>query len=110
MTMTTNKPPSHLSKPAQHWWQSLNETYALDDDAAQLLLITCLEAYDRVKECQAIIKRDGLLIVGAGGQPKNHPLLTVERDSRSQMLLALKQLNLDLEPLNDMVGRPPGMH
>jgi hypothetical protein len=39
---------------------------------------------------------------------KPHPLLAAERDARSQFLQGLKSLNLDLEPLRDRPGRPPG--
>ena len=55
-----------------------------------------------------MIKREGQSTRDRFGQPKAHPLLTVERDSRSGMLAALKAMNLDMEPLNDRPGRPGG--
>ena len=46
---------------------------------------------------------------GSKRQPRAHPLLAVERDSRAQMLAAMKALNLDLEPPRDGPGRPGGV-
>jgi len=42
------------------------------------------------------------------GQLKINPLCAVERDARAQFMAAMKALNLDLEPLRDKPGRPPG--
>jgi hypothetical protein len=61
-----------------------------------------------MREAQDAIKRDGATVMDRFKQPKAHPLLTVERDSRSAMLHALKALNLDLEPLKGAPGRPGG--
>lgn len=74
-----------------------------------MLLQTGLEAFDRMRECQATIKSDGPMIKDRFEQPKAHPLLPVERDARAQMLAALKAINLDLEPLRDGPGRPSGV-
>lgn len=83
--------------------------YGIDDDAGLLLLQTALEAFDRMRQCQKAIRKDGAQVKDRFDQLKPHPLLNVERDSRSQMLAALKQLNLDLEPLRDGPGRPTGL-
>ena len=97
-------PPDHLSAEAQHWWRRLVAEYELQDDAANLLLQTALEAFDRMRGCQAAIEQEGATLRDRFNQVKSHPLLSVERDSRAQMLAALKALNLDLEPLRDASG------
>lgn len=102
------KPPKTLSTEASSWWKKLIEDYAINDEAGFLLLQTGLEAFDRMRGAQEVIRREGLQVKDRFDQAKAHPLLTVERDSRAQMLMALKALNLDLEPLNDKPGRPGG--
>jgi P27 family predicted phage terminase small subunit len=102
------KPPSHLSDDAQLWWKKLTTDFDLDDPAALLLLQTALEAFDRMKQAKARIDQDGAAIADRFGQIKPHPLLTAERDSRAQMLMALKNLHLDIEPLRSGLGRPGG--
>ena len=90
--------PKHLSKPAKTWWRKIQAEYSITDQAGHLLLQTALEAFDRMKEAQERIATDGLMVKDRFEQDKQHPLLTVERDSRSQMLLALKALQLDVDP------------
>jgi P27 family predicted phage terminase small subunit len=100
--------PSHLSKEAKRWWRELQDEYQISDAAGLLLLQTACEAHDRMKAAAATIEREGQTVKDRFDQDKPHPLLTVERDARSAMLAALKQLNLDLEPLRDSPGRPGG--
>lgn len=101
--------PDHLTDDAKDWWNRLQDEYAIDDRAGLLLLQTAMEAFDRMRDAQAAIAQDGLTVPDRFGQLKNHPATTVERDARSQLLTALKALNLDLEPLRDGPGRPPEM-
>ena len=54
------------------------------------------------------IEQYGIVVPGTGGSVKANPACAVERDARAQFLGALKQLNLDLEPLHDGPGRPAG--
>jgi P27 family predicted phage terminase small subunit len=103
------KPPKTLSAESRAWWRRLVAEYAIVDDAGFLLLQTALESFDRMRRCQLAIDRDGELVRDRFEQPKPHPLLAAERDSRAQMLAALKAMNLDLEPLRPRPGRPPGM-
>jgi len=84
------------------------DEYQLDDQAGLLLLQTALEAFDRMREAQKIITEEGAGIKDRFDQVKAHPQLTIERDCRSQMIQALKALNLDVEPLRDAPGRPGG--
>lgn len=103
-----SKPPKRLSREAQDWWRRLQEEYGIEDEAGRLLLMTAMESFDRMRLAQNAVKRTGATCRDRFGQLKAHPLLTVERDARAQMLAALKALNLDLEPLRDGPGRPPG--
>ena len=106
-----NKPkkaPKHLTKEGQSPWNKLLNEYSINDEAGLLILTTAMEAFDRMRESQAIIKTEGMQVADRFGQMKAHPLTVTERDSRSAMMQALKQLNLDLEPLNARPGRPSG--
>ncbi len=106
--MVIPKPPQHLSSEAKGWWTKFQDEYSVDDEAGLLLMQTALEAFDRMKDAQQIVAKDGLMVKDRFDQLKAHPLLTTERDSRAQMMAALKSLNFDLEPLRDAPGRPGG--
>jgi P27 family predicted phage terminase small subunit len=101
-------PPKNLSREATKLWRKLQEEYGITDEAGLLILRTGLEAFDRMRQAQEILSNQGMTTTDRFGQPKAHPMTTVERDSRAAMLAALKQLNLDIEPLKDGPGRPPG--
>ncbi len=106
----TTIPKSHktLSPEAADWWSKIIDEFSIDDVAGLLLLQTALEAFDRMRQAQEIIKTDGAAIKDRFDQIKSHPQLTVERDSRAAMIQALKALNLDIEPLHAKPGRPGG--
>jgi P27 family predicted phage terminase small subunit len=104
--LNKSQAPRHLSPAARRWWRAIIDEYSIDDKAGLLLLQTALEAFDRMKAAGERINADGEAVEDRFGQIKPHPLLPAERDARSQMLAALKQLNLDLEPLRDGPGRP----
>ena len=100
--------PKRLSAEARAWWRGLVAEFEITDTAGRLILQTGCEAFDRMRGAQKAIETDGVTITDRWGQTKPHPLLPVERDARAQMLATLKQLNLDIEPLRDRVGRPGG--
>jgi P27 family predicted phage terminase small subunit len=102
--------PGHLGAEARAWWNRIQAEYGIEDQAGKLLLQVALEAFDRMRQCQEAIRAEGIIARGSKRQPRAHPLLAVERDARGQMLAALKQLNLDIEPLRDGPGRPPGTY
>lgn len=92
------KPPSHLSPEAKIIWEKIIAKWALDD-GGQVILGAALESFDRMREAQRTIKKDGLTFTDRFGQIKSHPLLLIERDSRNSMARLFRQLSIDLEPL-----------
>jgi P27 family predicted phage terminase small subunit len=100
--------PKRLSAEASRSWQKIVDEYHIVDDTGLIILTTAFEAFDRMRVAQDQIKREGMTSTDRFGQTKAHQLLTVERDARAQFLAALKQLNLDIEPLADRPGRPDG--
>jgi phage terminase small subunit len=100
--------PTGLSDAASTWWQSLHAEYSICDPGGLLLLEAAMRAFDRAEEARALIDAEGLTVKDRFGQAKPHPSLVAERDARSQLLQALKALNLDVEPLADRPGRPAG--
>ncbi|HVW69190.1 MAG TPA: P27 family phage terminase small subunit [Steroidobacteraceae bacterium] len=87
---------------------SIREEYDIKDPGGLLILASAVEAFDRMRQAQRRLKREGLTVKDRFGQAKAHPAAVIERDSRAAMLAALKQLNLDLEPLEGRPGRPNG--
>jgi P27 family predicted phage terminase small subunit len=101
------KPPARLSREAKRWWQALVGDYEFDEPGL-LLLESALESFDRMRQAQAVIAAEGIVVKDRFGQPKQHPATIVERDAKMAMVRQLKALNLDLEPLHDRPGRPSG--
>jgi P27 family predicted phage terminase small subunit len=104
---TEHRPPKGLSRAAQKWWARLQEDFSIVDPGGIAILTAAAEAFERTREAEAVIKAEGLTVLDRFEQSKPHPCVSIARDSRAQMLAALKQLRLDIEPLRD-VGRPPG--
>ena len=102
------KAPKALSAEARRRWRELVAEYDIRDSAGLQILQTAMEAFDRMRAAQAQIAKDGQMHADRFGQVKAHPLLPIERDSRAAMLMALKALNFDIEPLRGKVGRPGG--
>jgi phage terminase small subunit len=76
----------------------LNEEFVIADTAGRLLLETAAFAYDRMTNARKQIEKEGMLVKDRRGGDIQHPLLRIERDARSSLLLALKHLKLDIEP------------
>jgi P27 family predicted phage terminase small subunit len=103
-----NTPPRGLNKEARQLWRRIIDEYQIDDGAGLAILRTACETLTVMREAEKTVKTDGLTVRDKFKQVKGHPLLPMIRDSRAQYLAALKQLNLDLEPLRDRPGRPGG--
>jgi hypothetical protein len=102
----TKKPPT--ADEAAELLSKIEKDYRIDDPAGILILGQGREALGRLREAQAILSIEGCVIRDRFNQPKQHPATLIERDSRSALLQAIASLHLDLEPLRDAAGRPPG--
>jgi P27 family predicted phage terminase small subunit len=100
--------PKHLSTEARKIWREILSEYDIQDAAGLRILRVSLESFDRAQAARKAIDKEGMTVFDKFGQLKCHPLLPIERDSRAAFLAGLKNLNLDLEPLHNAPGRPPG--
>jgi len=89
-------PPAHLSEDMRDWWQQIGSTYVLESHHWKVLQ-TCCESWD-LQGARQVLAEEGLTIETGTGSRKAHPCIAVERDARAQFLVALRQLDLDLEP------------
>jgi P27 family predicted phage terminase small subunit len=89
--------PKHLSLPARRLFDGIHKLYELEahDDA---VLVKALEAWDRAEQARVVLATEGLTVTSRFGEVRVHPLVAVERDSRSAFLAAMRQLGLDYEP------------
>jgi len=63
------------------------------------------EAWDRSQEARETAEREGAYYEDRFGQPKAHPAVAVERDSRIAFARLMRELDLDGAPAPD--PRPP---
>lgn len=79
-------------------WDRITSEYDISDTPGLVLLASALESFDRVKEAQKIIAREGAIVRDRFGQRRQHPATLVERDAKLQMLRAFHALNLEIFP------------
>ncbi len=103
------KKPVKLGHEARRLFKQLTTEYDIGDSGGLLLVNTVVEAFQEMRDAQAVLDREGRVYTNRFGEPRMHPACTVVKESRAHMMSALKQLNIDLEPLRDKVGRPPAM-
>jgi P27 family predicted phage terminase small subunit len=90
--------PRHLSRAARDLFTSISRRFVMEPhDLA--VLTKALEAWDRAEQARTRIDADGLMVTSRLGEQKPHPLLGIERDSRTAFLAGMRQLNLDYEPI-----------
>lgn len=100
-----NLAPRHLSKPARDWFGRLAREYSISDAGGLALLTVAAEAWQRAREASELLATQGAVIPDRFGQQVAHPAVRIEQQARAQVLQALKQLCLDLEPVKKP-GRP----
>jgi hypothetical protein len=98
----------HIRKESRVEVSRLAKEYGIDDTGGLVLLEALAETDTICRNAQDKVNAEGMTFTDRFGQLRGHPLLCTIRDARAQKLMIVKQLNLDLEPLRDGVGRPPG--
>jgi phage terminase small subunit len=89
-----------LSASSKRWYSEVVADYDLQSHHLRLLQVAA-EAWDRLQQARAVIKRDGIVVEDRYGSPKNHPALSTERDSRIAFVRAVRELDLEGEQLPD---------
>lgn len=100
------QPPPHLGEDGRKLWLDIQRAYQIDDPGGLVLLRVACEALDRAESCRQLIDEQGAMLT-IRGIPRAHPALAAERDARAAIVRAIRNLNLDLEPLK-AIGRPAG--
>ena len=95
--------PKHLRGAGIRLWRDVLRDFELAPHDLAVLQVAC-EAADRTAEARAVLDRDGTVCDGRYG-PRARPEVAIERDSRTAMLRALRELGLNLEAPAD--PRPP---
>ena len=93
----TVKPPASLGKVGRGVWRRLQPDYGIQDSGGLVLLETACGCADLEADAMLQARKEGLSTVDRYGQRRPHPLLSVARDARGQMLAALRQLRLDAD-------------
>jgi phage terminase small subunit len=89
--------PKHLSAPSRDFWAWCVSEYVLERHHL-LLLGQALQAWDRAEHARRAIRQAGLFMLDSRGQPRAHPAVAIERDSRESFARLLRQLDLEGEP------------
>tara|TARA_Y100000296_G_scaffold67256_1_gene79796 strand:+ start:423 stop:740 length:318 start_codon:yes stop_codon:yes gene_type:complete len=100
--------PEHLRERGATFYRSVADEYAITDAAGLAYLTRAAECLDRIHAAQSAIGEHGELVPDRYGGVKVNPACNLEKDARSGFHIAMKALNLDLEPLRDGPGRPTG--
>lgn len=108
MTARSPKAPKHLQAATRRWWTAVVGEYELEDHHIRLLTLAA-EAFDRCVAARETIEAEGAYYTNRFGEPRAHPAVAVERDSKIQFARLLRELDLDGGPEPDpRIPRPAG--
>ena len=108
MKILTPQPPKDLSTAARRLFRGLQSEYSIVDVAGLALLTDACRFFDRREQARETIRLEGATVKDRFEQTVAHPSIRIERDAAASMRASFKALNLDITPLNDKPGRPPG--
>lgn len=106
MTNDFPPPPKGLKGDAATLWNEIAESYDLDPACFRYLETAC-RAFASMRRAEALIEKDGFMIVDRYGGKKSHPAHDLVRRYRRQFLDCMRALNLDIIPPLPP-GRPTG--
>jgi P27 family predicted phage terminase small subunit len=89
--------PEYLRAETRDWVRDVSRDFLLEHHHRRLLLLAA-EAYDRAAEARETIQREGPYYDDRFEQPRAHPALAVERDSRIAFARLVRELGLEEEP------------
>lgn len=87
--------PKHLSNEAGELYRAVLADFTGMDALGRKILTTACESLDRMREAQAVLKKQGLTVRDRNGIVRPHPCTVIERNSRSALLAAFRSLHLE---------------
>ena len=88
--------PKHLSAEGRDLYETtLREFPSIRSAMDCETLEQACAAIDRIRECQAILRKQGLVILDRNGISRPHPCTVIERNARSAYLAAYRSLGLE---------------
>lgn len=74
--------------------------FELEPHHARLLTLAA-EAWDRSREARQTLEESGMFYTNKAGEPRSHPAVAIERDSRIAYARLLREVDLDGYPEPD---------
>src|SRR5262249_16350681 len=102
--LSNPRPPKHLEPATRAWWKQVVSEYELEPHHIRLLTMAA-QAWDRAEQARLEIAKTGLTFTTASGEPRRHPAVQIEQDSRIAFARLLRELALDVSAPDD--SRPP---
>jgi phage terminase small subunit len=84
-----------LSKETQEIANQLIDDYQIVDSGGLRILQIAMEAFDMMRKAQKILEKDSMVLTDKYGRSKAHPMVQTVKETRGQVLQAMKLLNLD---------------
>jgi P27 family predicted phage terminase small subunit len=97
-------PPKHLGRPGKALWRTICSDFALENHHLPVLQVAC-ESLDRATQARELVEAEGLTYTDSKGGIHPHPGVAIERDSRTLLLRALRELSLDSDAV-EQYSRP----
>ena len=87
----------HLRKPTRDWFDSVLESYELEEHHRRLLLAAA-ECWDQSQLAREQLAEGGLTFTDRFGQERPRPQTTIEKDAKILFSRLVRELQLDHEP------------
>ncbi len=88
--------PQHLEKETRKFWRQVLKSYDLEEHHKKILTLAC-KAWDRSEQARRLLDDEGVTYQDRFGQPKSRPEVKIEKDSRNDFRLLMRELGLDIE-------------
>ena len=100
-------PAAEWTADAKSLWTATMSDYVLEPHHIELLRAAC-QQLSRAAEARAAIDADGVIIEDRFGIAKEHPALSVERQSHLAYLRLVREMGLDIDLPESRGPRRPG--
>lgn len=95
------KPREKLGKAGRRFWRRIHKQFVFEEEQDLERLLQASKCLDSIAEGEKTVENQGHFVQDRFGQLREHPGLKVVRDFRTLFLRACRELNLDLERVED---------